>query len=179
MIRNHLPHPVFHTVYANRRRPMEDKTTTQKIAELKTLCGDVKGNMYQRVKLAFEILADVDWIEHAHRGKTSRAMDFLQHEGFPYITLTVGQLAAIYRKWPEESMWKEWDYDVNTMWGELRSDAKPTRKTTKVVHWKEKAEELRSELDELKRSYAKLEQMNAELKGELRGIKETLVGAAA
>ncbi len=158
---------------------MTEQTTTQKIAQLKQLGNDVKSNMYQRVKLAAEILLDIDWIEHAYKGHTTQAMDFLQREGFPYVTLTVGQLASIYRKWPEESMWQDWNYDINAMWDELSSKKGPSRKSTNVVHWKEKAELLMAELAELRRQYAKLERQNAELSGELKGIKETLQGAAA
>ena len=153
---------------------MSEQTTTQKIAELKTLCGDVKANMYQRVKLAFEILADVDWIERAHKGHTTQAMDYLQREGFPYVTLTVGQLAEIFRKWPQESTWKEWDYDINAMWAELRSDKQPSRKAAHTFSWKARAEELKAELGQARREVTKLEQKVAELSGELRGIKETL-----
>ncbi len=149
-------------------------TTTQKIAELTALATDVKTDMYKRVKLAFEILADVDWIEAAHQGKAIRAMDYLHRKGFPYVSLTVGQLAAIYRKWPEEASWQEYDYDVNLMYDMLRGEKKAKQKQANRISWRTKCEELVEELRLLKIAYSKLETREAQLEGEIKGIKETL-----
>lgn len=158
---------------------MTEKTTTQKIAELKSLASDARSNMYRRVKLAAEIIKDVDWLEQAFMGKTLTAMDFLAREGFPYVLLTVGQLSAIYAKWPEENQWKEFHYDVNLMWDELKSTQKPERKTAHVVSWKEKAEQLQAELRIKELENVKLERKVAELEGELRGRKEAIVPVLA
>ena len=180
MIRIHLvPPPILFNHFKMRKRrgnTMQDQelTTTQKIAVLKRMGTDTKASMYKRVQLAFQILADVDWLEVAHKGQTTRAMDFLYREGFPYVSeLTMGQLVEIYRKWPSEADWRDRDYNVSVMWEEIRRTQKPSSKRGDVMSWKTKAEELQVIIDQLRNENAILKTQVASVAGELKGLKDS------
>lgn len=149
-------------------------TTTQKLAQLKQLAADAKTNLYQRVKLAVEILADRQYVDSVH-GSEDKAMHFLQSEGFPYIEKTVGQLVAIYNRFPNEDDWDKRNYNLTVMWDEVKAAKKKQGKPTdERVSWKQKYEELEQEYELLRAKYTVAERRIAELEGELKGIREMI-----
>lgn len=150
-------------------------STTQKLAELKSLALDAKSNLYHRIKLAVEILGDRQYVDSTHGGSEVKAMDYLQAEGFPFVEKTVGQLVAIYNRFPDKSQWDDRNFNLQVMWDEITLEKKKRGgQTAERVSWKDKYSELEEENEILKAKLSASERRIAELEGELKGIREIL-----
>lgn len=128
------------------------KSTNQLIAELKTLAGQGKKNIFRRVQLASQILADHDWI--ASKGwDEPQAREALQADYFSELGgyVSLGTLLEIYAKFPHESDWEEYNYNIRAMellWRQNENDA--NQQSQERTKWKAKAEYLDNEVKEMK-----------------------------
>lgn len=158
------------------------KTTTQKLARLKVLRDDAGANIYERCRLAAEVLADTDWIAAIHGGSLDAAEQAVQDEYFAdlggYVTL--GTLTDIYRTFPDEAEWKARKYNLQVMeaeWEEARAEereVKPrVRPQYKVLaeEAKERAEKAERQAEQVETLLSGERQSAARLREELETLR--------
>lgn len=155
-----------------------EKKTETRIAELKALGTGARQCMYQRVRLAWEIVSDKKWLKEAMMGDVNKAYDFLLHVGFAELTdvFTVGELISIMTHFPDESTWTEYAYNLHALRRLVRQKEKGEPGSLKRMSWKARAEALEQENAELRAENAELKLRVGQLEGELRGIQNTLRG---
>jgi len=161
---------------------MIKRSTTQALAQLRTLAAEASANLYSRIGLAAEVLADLDWIATIFSGSDHKAVDAIQHEYFRdlggYISL--GKLLQMYARIDADG-WKECKYDVaavEVMYDEL-SSARPDSPPAKRTCWKAIAEERGAKIEQLERQIAELVAANESLRDEnmsLRAASSRLEG---
>jgi hypothetical protein len=173
----------------------------QILAELKRIAPEGEANLFQRIKLAAELLADTDWLGEQHGGDEDRAGEWLEAEFFAslcgYVPLL--KVVAVFRKFPSEATWAEYRYNLRALealYDEARAteagDQKPSRKTAtlkqvqeleqKVSEAEYAAKRERTEADRLRDEVAALKNENAELRGrvaELERIVDRRLAAVA
>ena len=146
------------------------------LAELKSLTKAAKNNLYRRVELAAQILADLDWIAREHAGSEIKAHDALQSEFFPDLGgyLSLGKLIQMYHRIGRDR-WEEVRYDVaavEVMYDDQRTetatDEKGRRTSWKTIAMEraEDIEQLNVRVLQLARENAELRRQNAELRQE-------------
>lgn len=140
--------------------------TTQKLARLKELDKSDRDGIYERLKLANEVMLDTDWIEQSFHGSDIQAMDYLEVSFFSVLagTYTLGAMLSMFRKYPDRESWSRYKYNINAMMIAMREDEKESREPRQAVNWKKLYEELREEV-------TKLRVQNAELRAELAEAK--------
>ncbi len=127
------------------------KTETKKaLIRMKELRDAATHGIYERVKLASGVLADLDWIAETHAGDQEKAADAVNGEYFPDLGgyLHIAKLVAIYKMFPAESQWKEYHYNLSAMEG-LYDDQREreTKDTPERPRYKKVAEELEQKLE--------------------------------
>lgn len=175
------------------------RRTTQLLAELRTLAKEARENLYRRVGLAAQVMADLDWIAAVHGGSDIKAAEALRDEYFHDIGgyITLGKLIQIHAKMPRE----EWDaLRCNIAAIEVEYDRQygpqPTKRES--THWKPIAEEQeqradkaeaelsgsrelldrqRTELDGLRDRVRQLELENERLKGRIEQLERSRIAA--
>jgi len=136
-------------------------TTKQSLAELKKLSREAADNLYRRLELAANVLADLDWIAEVYDGSDLKAQDALQSEFFADLGgfVTLGKLLAMYRGVPK-SEWKECRYNVAAV--EVAYDEQATeansREKGKRTSWKKIAEE---RLEQLEVAEARIQELES------------------
>lgn len=126
-------------------------TTTQRLAELKSLANQAKTNLFRRIQLAAEVLADADWIGRVHDGSDTKAQDVIQDEYFSELSeyLTLGTLLAIYRAFPDEAVWGKYKYNLAAMellYQEQVKSSDEQKPAATRMHWKTEAAKLADQL---------------------------------
>ncbi len=154
---------------------------------------DSGANLYRRVVLAAELLADSEWVSDlaGGGGNKDRAIARLQL-GFTDLcgALSVPQLLRIYSAIPNEATWKANDYDLKQMWQEMqaRQKARQAKKADdfdSLVVVVEEAEaftdrrdrtiaSLRNNLQEYKARFTRSKAIVRELREENRQLKSAL-----
>ena len=163
----------------------KQKTTTvaRMLAELKTLAKSAKENIWMRIQLAEQVLADPHWVEDSFAGDQIAARDRLQKQYFHELhkTFTLGTLLQIYATFPEERMWHEHDFNLSTMralWEEQtkkekdpapRNNPIPRKEHDRVLALLEDAE---SGVEALEKRCAALQEENAQLRLDLAATRE-------
>jgi DNA repair exonuclease SbcCD ATPase subunit len=180
------------------------KRTTQKLARLRDLAGQAGANIFERCRLAAEVLADITWVTQTHGGDEMAAMDALETEYFAdyrdYITL--GKLRQVYHEFPNETDWKDVKYNLAAMeakYAESHANEdkglRGSRTSWKAVaeKYEQKQKQLErdrdrdrkelaskdTELEELRCRISELERENAELNGRLMELQRLLGRDAA
>jgi hypothetical protein len=145
--------------------------TTEKVNLLKSRNGEDNRSLYERCKLATEVMADLEYIEEAHGGSDVLALDYLTDNCFSALKnvggwVTAGALIELYKAFPEEQQWQERKYNLQVMRDELREKVEdiPPRQTR---NWKQLYEELREKYEELRDKYDELRDKYDELRGKL------------
>ena len=158
-------------------------TTKQALMELKKLAATAADNLYRRIELAVNVLADLDWIAQVHGGSDLKAQDALQSEFFRDLGgfISLGKLCAMYRHVPA-SEWKACRYDVAAV--EVTYDdqaATEKRETGKRTAWKAIAEERAEQIDQqtaevlhLRGEVERLRDENARLHGRVEQLEKQL-----
>ncbi len=133
-------------------------TTKQKLVELKKLAGVAGPNIYQRARIANEVLADKDWIAEQHEGDEFRAIAHLESEFFADLRgyITLGRLRELITAYSEERTWKELRYDLSALEAKHSEEhgEQPALRGQRTS-WKAKAEQLSEQVDQLMRDRAR------------------------
>lgn len=124
--------------------------TQRKLVRLRELGAKAGPSIYERCKLASEILADDGWIVSQHGGDLDAAEKAIEDEHFADLSgfIVLNLLVAIYRKFPAESDWKELRYSLAAMRSRYReatkevSDEKPKQKRATLAELEQLQEEL-------------------------------------
>jgi hypothetical protein len=183
----------------------QNLTTTQKVAMMKELAKIGDGTIYQRVKFANEALDDAEWLEATHNGKLDKAEQALEDDCFYSIHayINLGTLLAIYRMFPDEKSWQEYNYDLGAMEALYLQSLPAGAPRAERISYKKKSEGLQKDVDRLQQQLAyrdgqvedamgtieklrirveELERENAELRGQVKILRERwereLIGAA-
>jgi hypothetical protein len=172
-------------------------TPNAKLRRLRELAGQSGPNIYERVSIAAELLANADFVQDRFGGDMGKAIDQLQDGYFADIggLLQLPVLIELYEQF-KESRWREWRYDLKRLNAE-RLKTKREREGTDsqdgegrrgpVSHKElervredakraqEKSEQLvtaiqraENEAKELRERVRQLELENAELRGRLK-----------
>lgn len=175
---------------------MPKRTTTQLLAELKTLAKDAGANIYRRIQLATEVLRDHEWIAVTCNGNEDQAIKLLESEYFAdlhgYVTL--GRMRQLLKEFSREAEWQEYNYDLAAMdalYEERHKDdpSTPRQHTNWKAQVAEREEEIqqlnadrrrdREELKENRQTISRLEAdvqklsiENAELKGRIAELEK-------
>jgi chromosome segregation ATPase len=155
-------------------------TTKQKLVRLKELSRQAGANIFERCKLASEVLQDTDWL--AQCGDEFKARDLLQAEYFRDLSgfISIGRLVELYEKFPLESKWKEYKYDLAAMDSLEREMSATENDGLKGVRtaWKPLAEKFEREVTDLRQdlqsAHQKARIANGEvekLRGEIRELE--------
>lgn len=144
-------------------------STKSCLTELKRLVKDAKTNLYRRIELASNVLADLDWIAREHGGSELKAHDALQSEFFPDLGgyLSLGKLVQMFRN-VAKSQWEECRYNIAAV--EVVYDDQRRQTTTEEkgsrTSWKALAAERAEEIDRLKAQVTQLVESNGKLREE-------------
>lgn len=168
---------------------------TQKIVRLKTLVASAGENYYERISLAAELLADRHWLETEHRGNDIEAAQALEDEYFHDLCGVMGLwgLLQIYRRYPNQSDWKKFKYNLRKMYESLKpepSGREPYRRATvaeldaargqakaleaTLKHEQKKVVEAVSEVEALRQKVVKLQRENERLKGRIEELERII-----
>ncbi len=153
------------------------KTTTQLLAELKSLARKAGVGLYRRVQICDIILRDDDWLKNAFDGKVVAAEKHLAMEYFPDLAvggISLGTLVELYRHVPKK-IWEEHQYKINKIWAEYEESGKE-KSSKERVNWKERALIAEEQVEKLTRQVERqtkdLDRLNEELaKEKERGRK--------
>lgn len=151
-----------------------------KLAELANKTGRI---IYERAKLASEMLADREWLDAECGGDEGQGADYLTSHYFPDLggLIQVETLVGMFRKLPEEK-WEEYRWNLKRLgieWREMNNprpkseadDDKPTGRG-----WVKRAEELEEVVSqtkfELKREKEAAARAETEAEGLRRRVRE-------
>lgn len=145
------------------------------LAELKRLVKDAKANLYRRIELAANVLADLDWIAREHGGSELKAHDALQSEFFPDLGgyLSLGKLVQMFRN-VAKPQWEECRYDVaavEVVYDEQRRETITEEKGSRTS-WKTLAGERAEKIEKLEAEVAKLLDDNGRLREDNVNLRE-------
>lgn len=169
--------------------------TKEIMVSLKKLSAEGEKNLFQRVKLAAELLEDFDWIAEFHDGNEDMAAEAVQASYFAslcgYVPLL--KVVAIYRKYPKETIWQEYAYNLKAL--ELIYDADRKQEAgmqkssvkratlaqmaeleAQLSEAKAKGAAAKAELDTLREEAQKLREENAQLRVRLVELDRILNG---
>jgi len=126
------------------------ETTTKKLAALKQLCDVTGENLFERLKLADEVLSDREWVNISFISEAA-ARDHLAERYFPDIfgLVTTGELFQLIKAFPLKSNWEEHKYHVKAMLATIKDDSRQGRRKTEEPtksELREKVSELELEL---------------------------------
>lgn len=159
---------------------MSKKRTAQMLAELKKLAATAGNNLYERIKLASQVMADLDWIASVHGGNDLQAADALQDEFFRELGgfITLGKLIAMYKGVSIEQ-WQEVKYDIAAVEAIYNEETRETHEKGVRTSWKKVAEERGERIEQLERSSKQVEEVAAvrqteteRLRNEVARLKE-------
>lgn len=144
------------------------KRTTQLLAELKVLAKDAVSNLYKRIGLAADVMADLEWIADIYGGSDLKAADALQDEYFRDLGgfISLGKLIAMYKS-VEKTQWEEVRYDVaavEVIYDDQATGEKAKRKSP--TSWKKMYEEAAKKVEELMAQIGQLMDANGKLREE-------------
>ena len=119
-------------------------------------------NIYERIKLAADCLADPSWLGIRFEGDEGAAREFLQNKYFRALAgwVSIDKLLKIYEAIPYE-VWKTYHFDLKAVEsiyddeqrGRRVLDDEPKEKRT---NWKKLYQEAQEELEQLRRENAAL-----------------------
>lgn len=166
--------------------------TKRKLVRLRELASGAKQNIYERCKLASEILSDRDWIAIEHGGEYDAAQKALEDDFFSDVAgfIVLADLVQIYKQFPVEEKWRELRYNLAALKAAMRettrepkAEKEPQKRATlaqlheleqQVESAGQRAENLSrtisnqaEEITSLKDEVARLKKENAQLRREL------------
>lgn len=101
-------------------RPASGMTPEQIKARLDNLAGQAGKVMFERVRLAAELMANLQWVCREFRGDDRAAREYLEARYFGEMmgTVHLGQLFTLYSRFPDPDEWKVRQWNVQKMWAE-------------------------------------------------------------
>lgn len=165
----------------------------QKFARLEALAQQTGAAIYERVKIAHEIMSDKTYLDERYEGDDLKCAEEIQEKYFADIggLMSVYHLVEVFRAYPTEEVWKKNRYNLKAMraqWledhPEPKNEGHASRRsvTLKDLQVKEEqieelscavkrnekaAERMEDELTKLREENRKLREENAHLKGQL------------
>lgn len=152
-------------------------SASQKRAELKRLSKTVQGSIWEMLKIADELLHDIEYVDEF--GGETGLIEHMQEEEFSHFGGSPGLPALLraYRFSPKKSTWAEYRFDVWAMI-DLAAPAKDGSETVRVK-WMERCKAAEAKVVELEAvvadqrktiasQQAQIDQLHAEV-GELKG----------
>ncbi len=145
-------------------------TSGKKRAELKRLSKDARKTLHSMLRLADELLRDLDYVDQF--GGESNLLDDLEAKEFAHFggSPTLTQMLRAFRANPSQATWEEYSHNVWAMIELARpaKDAGPAER----VNWKSLAKELQVQVETLTVELEKQRQENEKLSAEVRGLAE-------
>lgn len=89
------------------------------LRRLEELFGQAGPNIFERVRLATELLDNRHWLDHSeYKGDQAAAAEALQEKFFRDIgkLISIFRLCDVFRRFPEEKEWRALGYDLKAMW---------------------------------------------------------------
>lgn len=165
----------------------------KRLGRLKDLAQKSGKMIYERARLAAEMLADREWLDEVHEGDEGKAIDWLAGEYFADISIQLEAMVGIFRSFPE-AVWAEHRFSLNRLliaWRESNR-TQPTgqtrprpstkdfeEKVEEVKHLEAKVERKDKELERVAQEAAavrnrlhELEIENAELRGRIAQLEK-------
>ncbi len=107
-------------------------TTKQNLARLKVLADQAGNAHFERARLAAAVLDDRTYLAANYHGDEGKCLDDLTKSYFKDVAglMSISELIAIYREFPDESVWKTELYDLSLL-RRKRLDAVQARKVAK------------------------------------------------
>ena len=150
--------------------------TKEKLKTLAVQSEQANANLYQRVRLAFEILGDNIYLAEEFDGDQDKAATHLGNKYFAalcgYVPLL--KLIAIYKTFSGEASGRENNYDIRAMeilYDRERQKEESVSTQRSKPSYKAQAEKLEDEVEDLMLSKRRLERELEELKGENSRLK--------
>lgn len=155
-------------------------TATQIEAKLKEMAHKSASVLYERLRLADQLLSDADWLAQ-FAGVLDDAEAYLGLEYFREFhgLVSLSKLVAMYRRVPHEK-WEEYKFDVAAI-EILYDDEVVQREPTshKRTSWKTLAGKLQEEVDELKAKLRMESQLRSAYEEKCDDLKDRLAKQVA
>lgn len=170
-------------------------SATTLLVKLRELADQAGNNYYQRVKIIDQLLNDRQWVSESFCGDDYKAAQSLETDYLHDLSgsITVWQLVGIYRKFPNESGWKQHNYNLRTLLEKSKPEPEKrgTRSSVKMaqflaVQTRLKDSEFRvkqfekevvakeSELEKLRKRVAQLETENIRLTAQVEELEKLI-----
>ncbi len=156
----------------------KEKTTAQKVTRLDHLAGKAGHNIFERIKLASEVLEDRDYIASEYDGNYGALYDKVAGY-FPdlcgVLGTTLDGLRSLYREYPDEQQWAGEQYNIAHMLAKHNEEARSidsSRRTLlkKSSHNGRKHHQRRAELPFVTKLRGKLVQAKSDLQVEQESV---------
>lgn len=156
--------------------------TQQIYIELVNLRNQAGTNIYQRLKLADQLLSDRDWVcrPDGGGGDESRAIDRLEDDCFGDLcgALSLPQMLEVMHATPDEKVWKQNKYNLRKMWQNMKDAQAASRPTSRpqgeVPLPPDPMKVLRNENKELRKEIKVLKEENRKLRKALKRVREDI-----
>ena len=163
--------------------------SAEKVARLKAMARKAGKAIYDRTKMASEVLADKAWLDSEHLGDYDKALACLQEECFPELSkaFSLGRLLALYATFPDHAFWARCRYNLMALWAEYedrQAEGRPEpveRRHATLAQLEERDEkikelewQLKTSVESAKTAIADMERLrteNAELRGQLKQLQ--------
>lgn len=145
-------------------------TGREMYAELVNLRNQAGQNIYQRLKIADQLLSNKDWVEDETQGggDISKACDRLEQDCFADLcgVLSLPQMLEIYKHYKSEKTWRDNKYNLRKMYWAMKEVQKPSKQNKQeptnppsddpLVSLRKENKELRQQVSELQRENKRL-----------------------
>lgn len=93
--------------------------TASALAKLKEMAKRAGEGIFERAKLASQVLADDQWIVNACHGNRDEAIELLEKEYFPELStvFSLDKLVTLYEKFQNIDDWIHHKFNLNALWG--------------------------------------------------------------
>lgn len=146
--------------------------TTQLLAKLKRLAADARTNLYERIKLAAEVLEDRDWVAQSFDGDLAKAEEAVGQDYFSDVgrMYTLGTLLSVLKRFPKEAQWVEYRHDIHALVAVWESEHQPEEKTPSITRKRATV----AELEAAEKRIAELERELTRLRAENESLRQQI-----
>lgn len=166
--------------------------TSEILAKLKAMATKAGEAIFERAKLADEVLTDKAWLDSEFQGDHDRAMEVVEADYFPELATAFGlsSLLTLAREFPDVATWRQHKFNLSKLWAEYEERHKEEtpkierRKQPKIADVEERDEKIKelewvakNTKDALAVKETELERLrreNDELRGENRALQRML-----
>ncbi len=150
------------------------KSLKEKFSRLQVLSNEAGPALFERIKIASEIMSDTGYIEARYANDEEACSEELGRKYFLDLAglMSVWQLVEVFRAFPNEEIWKEDSYNLKVLRDRyLANREKPTgggRRSAKIEDIKERDEKI----EELKYNIKRFEETSKREEKEITRLKE-------